>query len=316
MLASGPILRRLRTDKQLTLPAVARETGLTASFISRFERGQNDMTLTNFSKLLAAINVTAPEFLWHLQQNQTSTTRRLTPGKLQNDPILLAFIDDQDLLHLVDQQNYQEKLAPLVAKKRALYRQQPTQKNHHLWLFVQCLYDIQRLENDPQKVTLLTRECQPISHYLQQVDNWGVYEISLFKVFSLVLPTALNLRLLKIGLKKCRTLSDNPTFSDLPASLLLTDFSVFASYHEVAAASDVLKLYQQNINENADHALTARFLAGWLQLAGGKQQAGQQACERVLQLWQELGLNATATAWHHFLDSILENNSMIILSLG
>ena len=59
---SGEIFKRFRESRGLSLKDVANDN-LSKSQLSRFENGQNDLTLNKFIMALNAINVSINEFM-------------------------------------------------------------------------------------------------------------------------------------------------------------------------------------------------------------------------------------------------------------
>ena len=59
----GGTFRLLRKSKHLSLDAVGKGI-VTTSFLSRFERGQYDISVQNLNRLLERINVTWSEFVY------------------------------------------------------------------------------------------------------------------------------------------------------------------------------------------------------------------------------------------------------------
>ena len=77
----GLALKKLRLESGLSQQALATHAGLDLSYISLLERCERSPTLTNITKLAAALNITATELVW-LTENFTETQRSYHPPEL------------------------------------------------------------------------------------------------------------------------------------------------------------------------------------------------------------------------------------------
>ena len=317
----GMTFRKLRRNREITLNEIGSETGLSKSFISRFERGESEISLKNFLKLLGAINVGYIEFftetaLSDFPANVPITSEIKENIHLQELPFMSGFAKMRSNSSF-DKENYQQILQPLITEAEQEYRRLPNKRNHFQWLFYRCVYETIRIGNsDPQQQAAVSQIAAPVSHYLQNVDNWGLYEIYLFQFFAIVLPYQANLRLLKIGMKKSRQLTAARNFEDLPFALLVTDFTIFLAYHHIEEARETLTMMKQQPTDNATDKIAIFFYEGWLQLKLGNTALGTQQCQHAIQLFQELDLPEIALGLRQNLKVILDgSDGLIILNL-
>ncbi|WP_164506753.1 helix-turn-helix domain-containing protein [Lapidilactobacillus bayanensis] len=316
----GQVYRQLRQNREITLAEVAHETDLSKSFISRFEREQTEISLKNFLKLLNAINVGYLEFFTETVLKDRPEVK-LTMKILDDDPLKLAVGLQQapfmqgfakiSTVSALNQQNYRQILQPLIDESEQIYRQHPSKQHHFEWLFYRCLYEVNRTGREPNQTGILA---QPVRHYLQNVDNWGLYEIYLFQFFAMMLPAAENLRLLKIGIKKSRRLSVVRNFEHIPFALLITDFTIFLFHENYQQANEVLTMMKELPTENATNKINLYFYEGWYEIKHGQPKKGQQLCQKAIQLFQTLDLNETAKSLQANLDVICdEKRGMLII---
>jgi transcriptional regulator with XRE-family HTH domain len=61
----GPVIRRLRTERQMTLDQLAARAGISASHLSRLERGQAEPSFTVAAALAREIGVSLSDLLNH-----------------------------------------------------------------------------------------------------------------------------------------------------------------------------------------------------------------------------------------------------------
>ena len=88
----GALLKKIRLSKNLTLKELASDY-LSVSFLSKFERGESDISLSRFFLLLDKLDVSIEEFYGILYQDNPTHTEKLlenaSKAYYQNDVLLL-----------------------------------------------------------------------------------------------------------------------------------------------------------------------------------------------------------------------------------
>ena len=88
----GALLKKIRLSKNLTLKELASDY-LSVSFLSKFERGESDISLSRFFLLLDKLDVSIEEFYGILYQDNPTQTERLlesaSKAYYQNDVLSL-----------------------------------------------------------------------------------------------------------------------------------------------------------------------------------------------------------------------------------
>ena len=72
----GALLKKIRLSKNLTLKELASDY-LSVSFLSKFERGESDISLSRFFLLLDKLDVSIEEFYGILSQDNPTHTEKL-----------------------------------------------------------------------------------------------------------------------------------------------------------------------------------------------------------------------------------------------
>ena len=98
----GTIFRELRLSKGMTLEEASKGI-VSLPFLSKFERGEHEITSNKFIRLLSRLNISYREFeliLGHLEgYSQTAFLQQLSTALVNNDLALLnQLYDDQKLL--------------------------------------------------------------------------------------------------------------------------------------------------------------------------------------------------------------------------
>lgn len=296
----GPYFRELRQSKNVTLAELAADTGLTEGFISRFERGQSDITVSKFTALLNALNVAIEEFLLGMREAamDPKTLEDYPLARMQaNIPFMAFFFDISSVTE-------GEELNRHISSAETAYRRKPMRKNHFIWLFYQTMNATLQKPIDNKT---LARAQAPITHYLQQVDNWGVYECYLFIAFTPALAPEMMVRLLRIGLKRSRVLKRSPSFEQIDLQLAVAALTSLMARDEMDAAVQVMKMMNSLEKRNANQVFAISFFKGWVQIKLGKRKTGIAACEHVIQQFSELGLSQWANDFNDILSSLKAN---------
>ena len=86
----GALLKKIRLSKNLTLKELASDY-LSVSFLSKFERGESDISLSRFFLLLDKLDVSIEEFYGILSQDNPTHTEKLlesaSKAYYQNDSL-------------------------------------------------------------------------------------------------------------------------------------------------------------------------------------------------------------------------------------
>lgn len=293
----GPYFRELRQSKNVTLAELAADTGLTEGFISRFERGQSDITVSRFTALLNALNVAIEEFLLGMRE------ATMDPDEREDYPLVRArkMMPFMAPYLAISEVKDDSQIQSYIASAEAAYRAKPTRKNHFIWLFYQSMNAILQkpIDNDG-----LVRIQAPIMHYLQQVDNWGVYECYLFIAFTPALAPAMTVQLLRIGLKRSRFLKHSPSFEQIDLQLSVAALTSLMARAEMTAAVQVMKMMNGLERRNANRVIATGFFNGWVQIKLGKRDAGIATCEHAVQQCSDLGLTEWANRFNEILNSL------------
>ncbi|WKF85307.1 helix-turn-helix domain-containing protein [Lacticaseibacillus pantheris] len=155
----GGTFRLLRKSKHLSLDAVGKGI-VTTSFLSRFERGQYDISVQNLNQLLERINVTWSEFVYINNDYKKNISNRISQCYLHEDIGGL------------------EKI------------QQEIETNQDLTPTYHKLYSImmKALIGSLTGIPLSKAEINTVIHYLSSVANWTSFELYLFGNTLMMLP--------------------------------------------------------------------------------------------------------------------------------
>lgn len=276
----GATFRELRNSKMITLKDIEAQTGITSSFISRFERGRSDISISKLQTILTAVNISMEEFLEEQRRLSVNLDASHEDAGIFLEIARSPYMQPYLKFRTVNAARHQPILTELT-RARTTYRQTPTRSNHFVYLFYQSMAlasedDIN--EHAAERMAL----GRPIVAYLQQVGTWNAYEYYLFELFAMTISQADNIRLLRLGLKRLAHGNFAPVYMGKAFDLLLADFTSAISYNLPELAQAVLSEMDKQKLENASEALTRSFCHGWYNIRFGDNQLGQRQCNDVI----------------------------------
>ncbi|WP_155286328.1 Rgg/GadR/MutR family transcriptional regulator [Lacticaseibacillus zhaodongensis] len=305
-LAYGSTFRTMRQSKMITLKEIEAQTGLTSSFISRFERGKSDVSSTNLRTLLTAINVSLQEFTQ--VQIDTVAEQEHIPHDSGYASLMRPYLLPFAKFHVIKTSDRPAVIAERD-RTRAIYRTTPTRNNHFVYLYYELTATLAQADStkiDEAELFIIGR---PVVQYLYQVDTWGQYELSLFQFFSAAIPSADNLPLLRIGVKRSHNSPEQrPAFN-----LLTADFTSQLAMQKYDLAAAILSEIDHFAAINAEEAITRIFFHGWFKIATNDRTAGQHECEHALAIFDELGLRKATSRLRYILSHILQDPTFGII---
>ena len=153
---SGEIFKRFRESRGLSLKDVANDN-LSKSQLSRFENGQNDLTLNKFIMALSAINVSINEFMYAVND-------------FHNDEL-------SELLEIIRNCTINNNIQGL---KNLLFDYSRRDKNSNKFHELNTILIKIRLQVLSEEKLVLEKDLEKLIDYLFSVEFWGVYELRLF----------------------------------------------------------------------------------------------------------------------------------------
>ena len=182
----GTIFRELRLSKGMTLEEASKGI-VSLPFLSKFERGEHEITSNKFIRLLSRLNISYREFeliLGHLEgYSQTAFLQQLSTALVNNDLALLnQLYDDQKIL---------------------LKQYSDSRFEHNLIIISQYINLLNGLPFEPHKI-------KKITDYLYRVEEWGEYELVLFGNSLNFIPIEKMYNLSKIAINRSAMFSKSP----------------------------------------------------------------------------------------------------------
>lgn len=261
----GKVFHELRTNHNISLKQVADDT-VSVSQLSRFERGETDLSISKFLTALDNMSIEMNEFMDLLKNHQQSETiefmRQLTPLEYERD--IQGF---QRLFH----------------EQERKYKQNPSVYQYHLNSILAQSFICKCYS----KIPFPKEYINEVADYLFMVEKWNIYELiligNLYLFFDIPLVDKMGKEILK------QTLNTNANLKLATITLLnIYETCVYRNALEVAQyykdqlpqlMQDETWLYERNIYY---------FLSGLYLYKTGEQRKGNEMMKHAIQIYEWL----------------------------
>lgn len=296
MRSYGEILRQIREQKGFTLKELA-EGICSISFLSKFERGDSEITLGLFSRILEKLMMSFDEFLFVHNEFQPSRLEQffkaVSLAYKQGDSVALRKLREQEMKKW---------------KKSGveMYRY------HVLMLDVyECIIDNKTMgEEEIQK-----EDIQKLSDYFFGVEVWGHYEFLLYNGTMLFLEPELVLQLSRTAYEKSIRYQEYQKVNEIIGTILMnTIIYLLGPVHHFSREirfKDELAEFFTYLNKLAlpENKLFERanliHLKGAYEWRLGNKEEGLATMRNATQLFTELGSVSQASRIENYIEQIL-----------
>lgn len=292
----GTTFRTFRKNKGYTLKQVATKI-VSVSFLSKFERGDSDISFSTLIELLNRIMVTQEEFYFTHHAGKSNAIEE--------------FFNTAEEAYLNSDLKTITQMKKAASKKHEQTNHVPYHCNVLLLEVYTCM-----IENSPISVT--NSALHILTNYLFDIEVWGYYELRLYNSTLFLLPPKLVITFSETVHHKSELLRKLPLLHTLLIRILLNTITYltggqnpdFAYEKETRMFIDYLE--QGKIPETDLHARLALTQAkGFLKIRLGKTEEGIAAINRTIAIYKELGAEQLADRSTKYLQILLDNQSLI-----
>ena len=261
----GKVFHEFRRNRNISLKQVADDT-VSVSQISRFERGESDITLTRFLRMLENMHVEMGEFLDTVRgYDETETIRfmsQLTPLEYQRDT---------------------DGFLRLFREQKEKYEKCPSVYQYHLNMILAQSFICKCDDTVPFPKEYLDE----VTDYLFSVDEWKIYELILIGNLYLFMDIPL---LHRMGQEIVEKHAENGANTKLILIVLLNIWETCLHRGELAVAAwyrdsirpllaDETRLYERNLYH---------FLSGLQHFKSGETELGAEEMRQAIQIYEWL----------------------------
>ena len=249
MFIYGPIFREFRKNRQFSLKQVASDD-LSVSQLSRFERGESDLSLTKFLQALDAIGLSTREFMDRVNEYQR--------------------VGQKVLMSQMAKYHYQKNVAGLedmILDEEEKLRKDSSNMRAKLNII---LFKGMICECAPSR-TMSQSDLDFLADYLFQKEQWEIDELILIGNLYRYYKTDLICRMVKEVLKRKDFYQDVPTNKNVVETTLLNVVETLTERGDLLEASYFLEKVEPMLyNErNAYHRIILLYEKGFLAYAKG-----------------------------------------------
>ncbi|MGX6978701.1 Rgg family transcriptional regulator [Vagococcus elongatus] len=260
----GEIFSSFRQKKGYTVKETA-ENIVSVQFLRRFEKGESDITLTNFYELLNRINVSFEEFMFESQKDSVDAMVENIEQQLDQ------FLFEQNTL----------KFRRLIDYLDENYIRTGNKRYKHISVVAQGMYDHYFFET-------YRPDSKELEDYLLQCETWGKYEFFLacystflFNNETLVILAEQSFR------RKVKSRSTRHYFIDF----YLQVCQKLIRKDDCDIADRLLKKYETEedirpILQYLSFNVFAKYLRGLLQIKKGDER-GREVCEQIINFFDK-----------------------------
>lgn len=284
----GETLRYIRKSKKVTLSELA-QGEVSVAFLSRFERGDCDISFTHLLNLLNKLNVTIDEFLYVKNDYEV--------GDLQQFFESINKYVMEDNLHML--QVLHDRMDSLYIMKK---------KIHYLHFSIIASLYVQRISKkkpEPKMVKLL-------SDYLSNVDVWGYYELIVYNNSLFSFPVDQMISLSRMAYEKSMDYSPLGKGEDKKQLILINTATVLLEHDRLTEANTFLILLNGLLDQESDFYMKIKlmYIRGIYTIKLGKRQRGEEMALKAIQILTELESTSQASTHANYLQEVL--NSTIL----
>lgn len=295
MLEYGKTLRMIRKQKGITLKRLA-DGVCSVSFLSKFERGDSDITLGLMTRLLEKLMMNFNEFLYIHHDYQ--------PDKLEQffKTASTAYLN-RDLQQLKQLKNGQIKK----------WKQYGVETYHYNALLIEVYESI--ADNDYIDEGVQENDIRLLSDYLFRVEVWGYYELTLYNGTLLLLKPDMVIMLSKTAYEKSARFRDYKKVNDAITSVLFNtiifllgsvnrfheEFTFEKEFSEFISYLETIALPESNLIER----VYLLELKGAYHIRTGNKEEGIAKIKKAIQLLRDLNSARLANNLEQYLQLII-----------
>lgn len=298
MRAYGETLRQIREQKGLTMKELA-EGICSISFLSKFERGDSDITLGLFSKVLEKLMMSFDEFLFVHHEFKPSPLEQFFKA------VRLAY-----------KQSDSAGLRKLREQEMKKWKKSGVEMYQYHILMLQMYESI--LNNEAIEEEINREDIQKLSDYFFGVEVWGHYEFLLYNGTMLFLEPELVLQLSRTAYEKSIRYQEYQKVNEIIGTILMnTIIYLLGPVHHFSTEirfKDELAEFFTNLNKLSlpENKLFERanliYLKGAYEWRLGNKEEGLASMRKAIQLFTELGSVGQSNRIENYIEQILIYN--------
>ncbi|WP_102694170.1 helix-turn-helix domain-containing protein [Rummeliibacillus pycnus] len=281
----GQVIKKIRTNKNITQQSLANAIGMTRPYIARIESGKNSISSDKLTEILDYCNVSYNEFFY-----------------MKNDYKKESKMNDYNKVIKLYYEKNMEGISKIKDEAKRKYEENNDIFLRHLYILCHCM------ENDLDVNKIDKEYTQEITDYLLSIDDWCYYELVVLNNFLFLFSPApallMSKNLLKYAEKYKELNSDTKVLSYLLFNLL--ELSIKNNDFESAKTLlNATKTYTKKNTEFFELTLSL-FYEGMLNIVDDFIMEGIEKCNKSLDIFRTLSNEYFYTKLKEDLDQLLK----------
>lgn len=294
MQSFGHSFRTIRKNKGYTLKHVASGI-ISISFLSKFERGDSDISLSTFIDLLDRIMITYEEFYSFHHSGKSN--------------VIEAFFNRAEKAYIHRDLKTIEEM-----KMQALKSYQQT--NHSPYHCNTLLLDVYKSIIQNEHFSVTNESLHVLTNYFFDIESWGYYELCLYNSTLFLLPTELVITFSNTVYSKKEMVKNIPFLHNVFIRILLNTVTYLTGgqdsefAYEKECRTFLTFIENSDIPEQDLHARAALNQAkGYLLIRLGNIDKGIEIINRTISIYKELGAENLAFESSNYLQILLQKHT-------
>lgn len=285
----GVTLRNIRLEKNYTMKELANGV-ISVSFLSKFERGQSEISVHSFVKLLERLAVPFDEFFFKHYQFEENNFMAFFDKAY--DAYLRRDLTEIKRLREIEDEKYQESQMDIFLCNTLM-----------LDVYASIVSNKLIVSGDESLKKLYT--------YLFEVETWGYYELRLYNSTMLLMPTEMVVVLSETAYKKTSNYRGFAKLDTILLPILLNTLIHLTGGQQELTNKGEINTFFQYIHELGvpEHDLHTRnqlnALKGIYQIRKGNLIRGEEMVKKAINLLTSLDSNQLAKELKNYLDILL-----------
>lgn len=280
----GSIIRRFREDRGYSLRQVSKGI-LSASFLSKVERGTSDISISNFLQLIDRLNITLEEFSFVAKQYKLEDWEQL----------------QMDILFAHQKKNKKKLKQIMIAEHdKGIAEELETSICNSIMAEI-CLLDL-------EDKTITKEKKEYLISFLRRAASWGKYELILYTSTMKALTIDNVIDLSQKAIEKSPFHTIVPSNRTQMVLLLLQTINYALTTNYLKEAEQFITIVEKlKLNESFVYEkLKLLFYQGILAIKQGQIEKGTNKAQAVITILSTVGLKDKEAEYQDYLSAVSE----------
>lgn len=281
----GQVIKKIRTNKNITQQSLANAIGMTRPYIARIESGKNSISSDKLTEILDYCNVTYNEFFY-----MKNDYKKESKMNAYNDVIKLFY--DKKI----------EEISKIKKEAEKKYKENGDIFLRHLYILCHCM------ENDLDVDKINKDYIQEMADYLLSIDDWCYHELVVLNNFLFIFPPATALLMSKNLLKYAEKYKELNSDTKVLSYLIFNLLELSIKNNDIESARMLLSATKAYTIKNTEffELTLSLFYEGMLNIVDNSILEGIEKCNKSLDIFKTLGNEYFYTKLKEDLDNLLK----------